>query len=313
MTRLVTMGESLGAVRSTQPGGFALGEGAALGVGGAESNVAIAASRLGIAATWVGRVGDDVVGSRIVRDLRAEGVDVRVVVDRTAPTGLLLKNQARPGRVDVAYYRAGSAASKLSPADVERAEITSADLLHVTGITPALSATASAAVFSAVETARDRGAVVSFDINHRSRLWSADAARSTYQRLVASADIVFASDDEAALTLGGDGTPRELADGLRALGAHTVVIKLGDRGAGSLVDGEWRERAAARVAVVDTVGAGDAFVGAYLAATLLELDLDERLRLAVENGAAACTHPGDWEGSARLDELTSPSGDPVRR
>ena len=312
--RVVALGESMGVVRSTEPGGFAIESAASVGFGGVESNVVIAASRLGVPSVWVSRVGDDVLGRRIVRELRAEGVEVRAVVDAEAPTGLLVKNQPRPGRTEVSYYRAGSAASRLSPADVTRLELREGDILHLTGITLALSASAREAVLAATDAARAAGARVSFDVNHRSRLWSADEARPFYRKLVARADLLFAGDDEAALVLGSSDAPEALAHALASLGAGEVVVKLGDRGAGSLVEGVWRERGVEKVAVVDTVGAGDAFVGGYLAAVLQGADPQARLDLAARNGAAACTHPGDWEGSATLRELAAGSaGDPVAR
>jgi len=315
MTRLVTIGESIAVVRSTAPGGFALDGSAQLSVGGAESNVAIAARRLGTPTCWVSRVGDDAIGRRILRELRAEGVDVRAMVDPTAPTGLLLKDSPRPGTTQVQYYRAASAASRLDADDIDRAELRATDLLHLTGITPALSESAERAVFAAVGAARAADARVSFDVNHRSRLWSAAVARPVYRRLVAAADVVFAGDDEAALVLDADVAdgPETLARELAALGPAEVVMKLGDRGAGSLIGGRWTARPAAPVTVIDTVGAGDAFAGAYLAGMLQGLDAATRLELGVRNGAAACTHPGDWEGTATHAELAVRTGDTVIR
>lgn len=319
MTRLVTLGESLGVVRSTEPGGFALAGGAAIGIGGAESNVAIAARRLGVESCWVSRVGDDPVGRRILRELRAEGVDARAVVEPDAPTGMLVKDSPRPGITDIRYYRAGSAASRLSPDDVTRAELAADDLLHVTGITTALSASARDAVLVAVAEARARGARVSFDVNHRSRLWGPDQAATVYRELVRSADLVFAGEDEAALVLGtgpssdSSASLEALARGIAALGPREVILKRGADGAASLVDGVWRIIPPHAVTVVDSVGAGDAFAGAYLAGLLLGVSPAERLELAVANGAAACTHPGDWEGSGTLADLTRSLSDPVIR
>jgi len=299
------MGETMAVVRSTEPGGFQISGDAHLSIGGAESNAAIAAARLGVSACWVSRLGDDPVGRRIQRELRAEGVEVRAVIDSAAPTGLLLKDTPRPGVTQITYHRSGSAASRLDESDIERAGLISSDILHLTGITPALSASAARAAVYAADYARSEGARVSFDVNHRSTLWSADRARPLYRSLVSLADVVFAGDDEAALTLDMDcaDDPEGLARELASLGPSEVVVKRGHRGAGALVQGVWHQQAAARVAVVDTVGAGDAFVGAYLAGMLLGFDRTARLDLAVRNGAAACTHPGDWEGTGSFDEL----------
>lgn len=319
MTRLVTLGESLGIVRSTEPGGFAYTAGGAIGIGGAESNVAIAARRLGIHACWVSRVGDDPLGRRILRELRAEGVEARATIDPGASTGILVKDSPRPGLTDVRYYREGSAASRLSPDDIARAELRAGDLLHVTGITPALSKSARDAVLAAVAEARACGARVSFDINHRSRLWRADQAAPVYRELARAADLVFAGEDEAKLLLGSErsiDSPvslETLARGIADLGPGEVILKRGADGAASLVYGQWREVAARPVAVIDSVGAGDAFAGAYLAGLLLGFSSAERLDLAAANGAAACEHPGDWEGASTLGDLTRGSSDPVMR
>lgn len=313
--RIVTLGESLAVLRTTELGSLAqIGE-LAVGTGGAEGNVAIGAARLGAPVAWFGRVGDDGLGRRLVRELRAEGVQVHAIVDASATTGLLLKETPSPGRTTITYYRAGSAGSRLSPGDLALG-LTSDDIMHVTGITPSLSASARAAVLHAVALAENAGATVSYDVNHRTRLWNNEEAVPVHRELVARADIVFAGDDEARLVTGSTSEePRALADALAELGPAEVVIKLGADGALVLMDGiELRQPAIALPHVVDTVGAGDAFVAGYLSERLADLPLAERLVTAVRAGAAACLHPGDWEGALTRAELaTLDSGDPVSR
>lgn len=294
---VVTLGETMGLLAATTVGHLQHVPHMALGIGGAESNVAIALSRLGTPVSWIGRLGADSVGDRVVRELAAEGVDVHAVRDPDAPTGLMLKERLPGGAVKVWYYRTQGAGARLAPADVDDALVAGAGLLHVTGITPALGATAAAAVFHAVDVAREAGVKVSVDVNYRSALWSPQAAALVLRRLVARADIVFAGDDEAALVLGRERAddPEELAAALTGLGPAGAVIKLGAEGASALVDGVHHRQAAVPVQVVDPVGAGDAFVGAYLSELMAGADVKQCLDTAALAGTLLCTVPGDWE------------------
>lgn len=146
---VVTLGESLASFRSSGPIGF--GAPVTPHLAGAEANVAIGLARLGHAVSWVGRVGADPFGSEVLRTLRGEGVQVDHTVVDAAPTGLMFLEQRTADLSRVHYVRAGSAGSRLSADDLPVDTIRAASLLHVTGITPALSATAAEAVSSAVE------------------------------------------------------------------------------------------------------------------------------------------------------------------
>lgn len=307
---VVTLGETMGLFTATDAGARDF----RLGIGGAESNVAIGVVRLGGTATWMGRVGSDAAGDLVRRELRAEGVDARTVLDPGAPTGLMVKRRGAGGGTRVDYHRRGSAGSRLSPDDLDLDVIRAAGILHVTGITPALSASAAATVDAAIETARDAGVPVSFDVNHRERLWPGAEAAPVYRRLTARADVLLAGEDEARLLVEGD-SPVELVRALAALGPATVLLKRGAAGCLALVDGDLLEVAAVPVEVVDTVGAGDAYAAGYLAELLAGVTPAERLRTAVRAGAFACLGPGDWESLPRRDELDAldPGADPVRR
>jgi 2-dehydro-3-deoxygluconokinase len=214
----------------------------------------------------------------------------------------------------VLYYRKGSAGSRLSPADVASAGISEASLLHLTGITPALSDSASDAVDAAIELAADASVPVSFDINHRATLWAGRDGATVYRRLIERSTVIFAGLDEAQLVVPAATTAAEAARGLADLGPTQVIIKLGADGCFALVDGEEFECPAVPVTPVDTVGAGDGFVAGYLAELLRALPVADRLATAVAVGAFACLNPGDWEGYPRRDELgLLDSVDPVSR
>ena len=312
---LVTLGETMASFAATGIGPLRHQPTMHLHIGGAESNVAISVTRLGGRATWIGRVGEDELGDLVLAQLRGEGVDVRhAVVDPGAPTGLMVKSRRTSTVGRVAYYRRGSAGSRLEPADLPIDTLRAAGVLHVTGITPALSPSARAATFAAVEEARAAGVPVSLDVNHRAALWTSDEAGPVLAELAARADVLFAGDDEAGL-LGAAGDPEAIVKALSAYGPAQVVLKLGARGALAAVDSELVRVAAHPVVAVDTVGAGDAFVGGYLAELLLGADVETRLRTATACGAFAVTVPGDWEGLPTrrdLQLLSTPEGTVVR-
>jgi 2-dehydro-3-deoxygluconokinase len=299
---VVTLGETMALLHSDTPGLLAHATEMKLGIGGAESNVAIALQRLGTQASWIGRVGADSLGERVLRELRAEGVDIHSVVDQDAATGLMLKERRTADAFRVWYYRAGSAGSRLEPADLPAQLISSATLLHVTGITAAISATAHAAVLEAIRLAQAANVPISFDVNHRSTLWRGRDATTVYRELAKAATIVFAGDV-------GD-----VAAEIASLGPTQVIIKLGADGCRALIDGVEYTQPAVPVRVVDTVGAGDAFVAGYLAELVDGKDVVTRLRTAVTTGAFACLTAGDWEGLPHRNEFALlTASEPVTR
>jgi 2-dehydro-3-deoxygluconokinase len=291
---LVTFGESMGLISALDIGPLETARGFRYGIGGAESNVAIGVARLGGSATWFGRLGADATGTMIARRLRAENVEVRAIVDDQRPTGLMVKHHRFADAAHLDYHRAGSAATAFTPEDLPTAVIQNAEILHVTGITPALSASAADTVFTAIELARAAGTVVSVDVNYRAKLWSPAAAAPVLHRLVAGADIVFAGPEEARLVLGPDAPTSdvELALALSRLGPTESILKN----------------------AIDTVGAGDAFVAGYLSEHLRHCTPDVRLGTAIHVGALAVTVPGDCEGLPyRSDLEVIDSSDDIRR
>jgi 2-dehydro-3-deoxygluconokinase len=311
---VVTLGESMGLLHNPVIGPLSHAVEMRLSTGGAESNVAIALQRLGVHASWIGRVGADSLGERVLRELRAEGVDVHAVIDADAPTGLMIKERRTADASRVWYYRTGSAGSRLQAVDLPVATIEGASLLHVTGITLALSPTAAATVIDAVGIARSRGIPVSFDVNHRSTLWGERDPGPIYRELAELATVVFAGEDEAALLVPGVSGPEALAAAITALGPEQVVIKRGGAGCVALIDGVTYIQAAVPIVPIDTVGAGDAFVAGYLAELLEGREPEVRLGTAVAVGAFACLTAGDWEGLPRRNELALlTASEPVTR
>lgn len=281
-------------------------------VAGAEANVAVGLSRLDHGVASVGRVGGDAFGTAILRRLRGEGVDVSsVVVDEEAPTGLLFRERRAVGPSDLVYRRANSAGSRLQPDDVAtaRAHFATARWLHLTGITPALSESARAAVEAAVAAATEVGMTISLDINLRRKLWPEAVASQVLSGLAGRCDVVFAGVEEGAAVAGlsPDAPAQEVAHTLLALGPGTVVMKLGGGGATSLSrDGRVVSRPAVPLsAVVDPVGAGDAFCAGYLAARLEGLDEAAALDLGNACGAAVVGAEGDTTAAPTHAEVVA--------
>ncbi len=292
---VLAFGETMAVLRATAPGPLRLARTMELGMAGAESTVAIGLSRLGHRAGWVGRVGDDELGSLVAERLRAERVDAVVVRDPDAPTGLLLREQRTVDQARVAYYRTASAGSRLRPEDLRGPLRAGARVLLFTGITPALSDTALDATRTAVDHAAAHGWTVCLDVNHRTKLWTSREASDALTPLAAKATVVFG--DEAELDLVG---------GARALldkGVREVVTKRGADGAETTTAGGRWSAPARPTGLADVIGAGDAFVAGYLSALLDDLDQPARLERATTVAAFAVGTTGDWEGLPTRAEL----------
>jgi 2-dehydro-3-deoxygluconokinase len=303
ITDLVTTGETMALLASPEVGRLRDMTSLRLSIGGSESNVAICVSRLGRSAAWIGRVGDDEFGHLILATLRREGVDVSAAItDASTPTAIMLKERRTAEVLRVTYYRNGYAGSHLCPEDLDEELIGSARTLHITGITLGLSATARAAAYTAVEIARQRDTVVSFDFNYRAALWSPADAVKDLRDMASRADVVFAGEDEIAL-IDGTADALEVATKLTDGGKRELVVMQGARGAACISGGNVYRQDAFPVRPTDPVGAGDAFVAGYLVGLLEGADVPIRLRQACAAGAFAVTVIGDWEGSPSRADL----------
>lgn len=308
---VVTIGETMAAFRATGP--LRLGGQAGLSIAGAESNVAIGLARLGHPVRWAGRVGADELGSLVLRTLRAEGVDVSsVVTDPGRPTGVIVFEPRFGHLVRALYYRSGSAGSALRAAEALAALDPPPRMLHVTGITPALSPSAAAAIPAVMRQARSAGTRVCLDLNYRSKLWPPECASEAFRSLAPLADTVIASAEEIALLLPGHANPACLrAD----LGVDELIVTRGAAGATLITSAGTISMPARLVPVVDVVGAGDAFAAGYLSGHLDGLDPRGRLGRAIAVSAYAVSTTGDWEGLPTRADLTNDtlSGDTTIR
>jgi 2-dehydro-3-deoxygluconokinase len=297
MPEVVTFGESMALFRTDPAESLRTARRFSRSIAGAESNVAIGLSRLGIEAGWFGRVGDDPLGLGVLDTIRAEGVDVsRAIVDDAAPTGVLVRDTHAERRIDVVYARAGSAGSRLSLSDLDEEYLTSARVLHVTGITPALSKSARDATAAAVGFAVDADVTVCFDPNLRRRLWpDMSEARRTLLPLIERSQIVLLGHAEATLLTGKE-DPGAAGEWLARHGVTVVAVKLGADGALGIRDGDCYHGAALKVHPADPIGAGDAFDAGFLSAWLRGLamaDCIDEGNLAAGLSIQVC---GDIEG-----------------
>ncbi|MGW3111552.1 sugar kinase [Streptomyces sp. NPDC001091] len=273
----VCLGETMAQVTPADGQGLESSRELRLAVAGAESTVAQYLADLGHRAAWVSRVGDDPLGRRIVAAVAGRGVDVAGVrVDPEAPTGVYFKDPGPQG-TSVHYYRRGSAASRMGPSDAERVDLAGARLLHLTGITPALSQGCSELVELLMERAQQAEVLVSFDVNHRPALWSSlDRAAVTLRDLARRADVVFVGRDEGE-RLWGTATAEEIHAHLAPRGK--LIVKDGEVGATEFIDADRQFIPAPAVEVIEAVGAGDAFAAGYLSGLLHGSSSAERLAL----------------------------------
>ncbi|WP_030277743.1 sugar kinase [Streptomyces purpeochromogenes] len=332
-TDVVCLGESMVTFLPSQPGRLADVPSFGRGIGGAESNVACALAAAGHRAAWVGRVGADGFGDHLVETIASYGVDTSAVRrDPARPTGVYFRTATDRGTDthEVAYYRAGSAASAMSPENVPYEALFAGRVLHLSGITAALSPDCLA-LLRELTAPRPGRPLVSFDVNHRPHLWRGCAEdASVLLELARRADLVFVGEDEAEEAWGIVG-----AEAIRAAlpEPSVLVVKRGSAGAtvfaSELRPGPRGAEAAAgnaapgastdtvsppppatsadtatpadtvtpvpalRVDVVAAVGAGDAFAAGFLSATLRGLPVRDRARHGHLMAAAVLTVPGD--------------------
>jgi 2-dehydro-3-deoxygluconokinase len=286
MPEIVAIGEAMvefNATRAGDPDTFVRG------FGGDTSNMVIAAVRLGARAGYVSQIGDDAFGRSLLRLWADEGVDTRgVTTDRMAPTGVYFVTHGPNGH-EFSYLRAGSAASKMEPSTLPEDVIRGARVLHVSGITQAISGSACDAAFAAIDAAAAAGAQIMYDPNLRLKLWSLPRAGAVIRATAGMCNFFLPSFDDIR-TLSGTTDPMAAVAWCRGIGAPVVILKCG--GDGVLVSYDRRvERIPGHaVATVDATGAGDCFDGAFAARTIAGDDPVTAARYA--NAAAALATTG---------------------
>ncbi len=314
---VATLGEAM--LRVWTPAGERLSnaESFRVSVGGAESNVAVALCQIGKSASWISRLSTGSLGERISQEIGRHGVDLSGVTwDDNARTGLyFVELSAAPRPVMVHYDRTDSAASKMSTENVDVSSINSAKVFHISGITPALSASCAELSLAAVSHAKASGAKVTIDINYRSRLWSASDANKTLSKMCEFATLVICTREDAKDVFGITGTSEEVIRELsKKLQVEKMVMTDGAVGAVSLNNGQVKMTPSIKTDTIDRVGAGDAFAAGVISG-LLDDDLDLGLSRGVAMAALKRGIYGDQllTSMKEVDQLIAGSGREVSR
>jgi 2-dehydro-3-deoxygluconokinase len=309
---IAAIGEIL--LRYSVPAGERLETAAQLSVypAGAEGNVLSALARLGHPAGLVTALPDNPLGRLAAHHLRASGVDLGGVLwDAQGRMGIYYVEFAHPPRAaQVIYDRAGSAAASLEPDRIDWDYLTGTRLVHLTGITAALSPACYEAVRRSIAQARERGAAVSFDVNYRQKLWPPETAAAALRPLMQGVDVLFCKQADAARLFGIDRSPQAVIDGLASLThAKQIVVTRGESGAVGWDGAEYIEEPAVPTVVVDRLGAGDALAAGVLHGWLGG-SLARGLRYGVVMAALALSQYGDMvvTTAAELDSLAETLG-----
>lgn len=274
------------------------------GIGGDVSNVAVAAARQGTRSAVVSQLGDDQLGADVRDFWRKEGVDDTFV--RTLPdtqTGLYLITH-KNGEHYFDYRRAGSAASLMRPDDLQDVAFENVSIVHLSGISQAISRTACAATGAAIEKARCHGAKVSYDPNLRLGLWPLATAQRVTHETIKQVDILLPGLDDARL-LTGIAAPEDIIRHFASLGPSVVAMTMGKDGVLVLHDDELRHVEAPRVDAVDASGAGDCFDGTFLSELVKGADVFEAARFAATAAALSVQGHGAASSIPNRDAVLS--------
>lgn len=270
--------------------------------GGAESNVAIGLARLGHSVGWFGHLGKDPLGQAILKAIRGENVDVsRAKLCDNKQTGIMLRESIRES-LSVYYYRKHSAASLMVPEDLDAAYIAQAKILHVTGITPALSSTCVKVIRKAVHIAKSNGVRVSFDPNLRLKLWTLEEARPILLELAELADYFLPGLDELKL-LYETNDEAVVLDQVSRLKAVTVIKNANSHN--WVIDNQgFRAIPFTKVEhMIDPVGAGDGFCAGFLSGILQGYSHEQAVHLASLVGSLIIQAAGDWAALPTAEQV----------
>lgn len=320
---LVTFGEAM--LRLSPPTSQRLEEAASLQatVGGSELNVAVLAARLGVPSRWVSRLPDNALGRMIEARAREQGVDPHVEWTGDGRVGLYFVELGGARISSVLYDRAGSAISRIMPGGIDwAAAFRGARWYHVSGITPALSDGAATVTAESLAAAKRAGLTVSYDLNYRSKLWSAKQACVTQEPLLQHVDMLTTTAEDARVVFGvGIESSDDYAGIARALQKRfevaAVAITVRDSPVAAVIAADGKVHTALRhtVQAVDPIGAGDAFCGGLIVSRLANRGWDEAVRFATATAALKQTIPGDFCLVTRheVDELLRGAGPRVSR
>ena len=295
MNDLFTFGETMALFMSTDLDSVKTARKYEMSAAGAEGNVAVAAKRLGMNVYFQTKLGRDHLGDNVSQQFIEEGFSTDHFLRVDNYTGALVRNRGVSEQLDVTYLRRCSAGSTFAPADIDVTMLAQSRWLHVTGITVALSDSARDAVGFAMDIARKNKIRISFDLNIRRKLWSAEKASSTLRELVHDVELISGGVDEYELVFGGK-TPAENFEIAASKNIKTMIMTSGPEKMRIMHRGEYFEFAPEIVEIVDPVGSGDAFISGTICGILAGLDIRTAIKQGSKCGAMVASIMGDWAG-----------------
>lgn len=282
-------------------------------IGGAELNLAIGCSRLGLNAGFISNLGKDEFGKYIETFARGEGIDVsQVKFVEGYPTSINFKEISEGGSGRTFYYRDKSPVLEMQPDDLDENYFKQAKILHLTGIFPAIASKNMAIFERAIQLAKKHELKISFDPNVRLRMWSKEKAKEVLSAILPHVDILLAGDEEMEILI-GKRDPHAIIEKIKTIGIPYIVIKQGEKGATGYADGELMKMPAVKAdKVVDTVGAGDGFNAGVLYGYLHNWPLERTLQFANTIGSMVVSVYGDNEGLPYYEDVQAQLGEVER-
>ncbi|UCD82743.1 MAG: sugar kinase [Desulfobacterales bacterium] len=312
MYDLVTFGEAM--IRLSPPDFKRLEQTTALdlNIGGAELNVAVGVSRLGLKSAWISKLPDNPLGRMIANKARELGVDVSPVIwEKEGRAGLyFLEFGATPRSSSVLYDRANSSFSNIQPGEVNWAEIfKSAKCFHLTGITPAVSHSAAAATLEALQKAKTAGCKISLDLNYRAKLWSPTEANRTMAPMLDYVDILITTKGDTRTILDIEAEDDQTLAGILLDKYPIEMVAVSYREGDTVWKCRWSALAMSRektwttrtydIDIVDQVGRGDSFAAGFLYGVIAENNIQKGLDYGVAFAALKHSFPGDFNWCTR--------------
>lgn len=313
MKDVITMGEAMIVFNPDATGPMKFINGFKKHIGGAELNLVIGCSRLGLTAGYISRLGNDEFGKTILTFARGEGIDVSEVgfVDGY-PTSLNFKEMMEDGSVKTFYYRDKSPTLTMKPEHLNEDYIKNARILHLTGIFPAIGGDNLKVMKESIRLAKKHGVKISFDPNIRLKMWSKAEARKVLLDILPHVDILLAGDEEMDIII-GESEPEAILEKTKEFDIPTVIIKRGERGSVGYHRGEIVQADPVKASkVVDTVGAGDGFNAGFLYGYLNDWNLARSLHFANTIGSMVVSIAGDNEGLPYYEDVQERLGEVER-
>jgi 2-dehydro-3-deoxygluconokinase len=284
-------------------------------VGGAELNVAVGVSRLGMKSTWVSKLPKNGLGYLIRNRVREAGVDCsHVVWSEKGRAGIyFVEFGASPRASAVLYDRANSAISMIQPGEVDWQKVfDGVKHFHMSGITPALSASATQVTAEALKAAKKAGCTVSYDLNYRKKLWSPADSKKIQEPMMANVDILITTEEDTYVVFGIKEKDYEAVAERLAQTFKFKIVAITLREDLSVWKNNWTAIAyyegkifkdrKYEVEIVDRVGAGDSFTAGFLYIWIKEKDVQKGVQYGNAFAALKHTLPGDFNWST-LEEV----------